>query len=484
MQIIERLKKHDRNCIEIKYTFPIPEKLRKVDYETEMYLFVPDTLGINRSSYTSEKFYQDERNNIRLKTPQFLLKNIVNGQDSPCEKLKISMEKLVSSPNDNAALENCMRNIRLYCYVFKSALRDACSFIIHNAEFHEADRLINNIADECKQALSAFRETGLVIRVPGVPDKVHEMFRLADEYNVMLTDKYLFKLLSFAEKKDYAARTALSTLLKSEINYRKSRNFPVTTAHGSNEKLLYRMNLLKKLMGQALYIKTQTRKEGRLIGLMIPGIAAGIAVSIATILLFYTQQNIKEFGIALFLMIVGIYIVKDRLKDWTKAYFAMHTSRFMYDFRTILLNNNGKKIGVRRESFQFIKPENLPEEVARLRQKNSSGGIESGRSKEQILHTRRRIQLHSGSCSKLLDDFLVDGIHDIVRFNLRRFFPGMDNPDKELYVLENGHTKKVSGRRVYHLNMILRFSAGNVEDIQRFILVVTRKGIERIEEVF
>ena len=60
METIERLKKHDHNSIEIKYTFPLPDSKPEADYEVEMYLFVPESLGVNKLTYTSRHFYHDE----------------------------------------------------------------------------------------------------------------------------------------------------------------------------------------------------------------------------------------------------------------------------------------------------------------------------------------------------------------------------------------------------------------------------------------
>ena len=249
MRIIERLKKHDRNKIEIKYTFPLPVDQRKVDYEVEMYLFVPESLGINKGSYTGKQFYYDERTNIRLKTPQFLLKNIVRGPESPLVKLKDSMDKLISEPFVKKANQDCLRNIQIYCYVLKSALRDGCSFIMIYSEPEERVRLISNLVNDTRNVLKSFREASQIIRVPGMESKIYEMFCLADEYNSMLTEKYLFQLLRYADKYAADAASLLASLLQDEITYRASRGFPVVSAEGSNEELLYRMNALKKLMG-------------------------------------------------------------------------------------------------------------------------------------------------------------------------------------------------------------------------------------------
>lgn len=275
----------------------------------------------------------------------------------------------------------------------------------------------------------------------------------------------------------------LASILRKETEYREKQGFPTVQNTQANEELLYRMGVLKKLMGQVLFIKTKTRTEGRLLEQIIPGIAAGIAMSIATLLLFYFRSNVREFTATLFFTIVGIYVFKDRIKDWSVKIFKYFAGHFLYDYKTILMTGDGRKIGWRREDFSFIKPDDLPEDVAELRRKETTGGLESRRSKEEILYARRRIMLDSKNCRKLLEDFQVDGIHDIVRYNLRHFMINMDNPDKLLYTLDDNKAKPVKGRRIYHINMILRFSSNEYNELRRFKIIATRDKIERLEEI-
>jgi len=307
MRIIERLKKHDRNNIEIKYTFQVPDK-SKVEYAVEMYLFAPESLGINSNTYSIGHFYNDERNHIRLKTPSYLLKDITSGEASPLTKLEQSMRQLASEPDSEKAFNEYLRHIQIYCYVLKSALRDRFQSALEKPE----KTLLESIGINTQSALLKFREARAIINIEGINEKALEMFRLADEYNSLLAGKYLFRLLRFSEDKCPEVMGCLASILEKETKHRESQGFPNVKDSHANEELLYRMGVLKKLMGQVLFIKTKTRTEGRLLEQIIPGIAAGIAVSIATLLLFYTRKNIREFTTTLFFTIVGIYIFKDR----------------------------------------------------------------------------------------------------------------------------------------------------------------------------
>lgn len=482
MRIIERLKKHDRNNIEIKYTFQVPDK-SKVEYAVEMYLFAPESLGINRKTYSIGHFYYDERNHIRLKTPSYLLQDITTGDASPLTKLEQSMQKLASAPDSEEAFDEYLRHIQIYCYVLKSALRDRYQTATAACDEEDCQSLIKNIGINTETALQKFRQSRSIIDIEEMNEKALAMFRLADEYNSLLTGKYLFRLLRFSEDKFPEAMDHLAVILDKETEYREKQGFPVVKDSHANEELLYRMGVLKKLMGQVLFIKTKTRIEGRFLEQIIPGIAAGIAMSVATLLLFYTRKNISEFTTTLFFTVVAIYVFKDRIKDWSVKIFKSFSGRFLYDYKTILMTNSGKKIGWRREDFRFIKSEDLPEDVAELRRKETTGGLASRRSKEEILHARRRIMLDSKNCRELLEDFQVDGIHDIIRYNLRHFMVNMDNPDKLLYKLDDRKAKPVKGRRVYHINMILRFSSEDYNELRRFKIVATRDKIERLEEI-
>ena len=94
--IEETIKIHDKYQFEIKLGYQLAGDKKTTAYDIETYLFFPNSLGINPHTYGKDVFYNDIQTYIRLKTPTILLKDIVTGKGSPLEKLRVSVERLVS----------------------------------------------------------------------------------------------------------------------------------------------------------------------------------------------------------------------------------------------------------------------------------------------------------------------------------------------------------------------------------------------------
>ncbi|GIW22851.1 MAG: hypothetical protein KatS3mg068_1858 [Candidatus Sericytochromatia bacterium] len=62
---------HDRYQFESSFDFDIRshDDERKKNYQIDMYIFIPENIGINNDTYTRDNFYKDLTNYIRIKTP-------------------------------------------------------------------------------------------------------------------------------------------------------------------------------------------------------------------------------------------------------------------------------------------------------------------------------------------------------------------------------------------------------------------------------
>ena len=96
---------HDKFSIEFKVGFVTRRKMRHNDFSVYMWIFIPNSLDINPSTYTKSDFYRDVKSNVRLITPRFLLRNIVDGEALPFQNIKQAMEKMASYPTRSAASE-------------------------------------------------------------------------------------------------------------------------------------------------------------------------------------------------------------------------------------------------------------------------------------------------------------------------------------------------------------------------------------------
>jgi hypothetical protein len=184
-----------------------------------------------------------------------------------------------------------------------------------------------------------------------------------------------------------------------------------------------------------------------------------------------------------FVTLVVSYIFKDRIKDLLRYHLSRKMTRFLFDHKIRVHDVAGKIVGVCRESFGFVKGRKLPAEVLELRNRDHITEIENGWVGEDILLYRKRIRLHPGRVRRIFSEYEVAGVNDIMRFNVQEFLRRMDDPKKELFVMDDEGYHRIRGDRVYHLNMIVRMTMAGRSLQMRYRVVLNREGIKRIEHV-
>ncbi|MFA7186072.1 MAG: hypothetical protein WC082_14325, partial [Victivallales bacterium] len=159
--------------------------------------------------------------------------------------------------------------------------------------------------------------------------------------------------------------------------------------------------------------------------------------------------------------------------------------KYIYDYKTFLTTSFNKRIGFCRDLFNFVTENKLPQMVKRLRNKNYIDELNNGYTPEEIIYYKKYIRIYSKSCEQLLQDFKVDGVIDILRYNVHHLLGKMDNPEKTLFVASGDNDfKPVAGHCVYHLNLILKYGSFKQEPFyQKFRIILDRDGIKRIEKV-
>ncbi|MCP3967656.1 MAG: hypothetical protein GY750_12245 [Lentisphaerae bacterium] len=484
--IEDKIKIHDQFQFELKFTYPFDRDAPISEYTVDTYLFIPYNLGINKMTYGKREFYADMQKYIRLKTPVFRLHTITSGENSPIEKLRIAMKALAEEPVSLTRNHNFKYNLKMFCAIFKSALRDEIIFIRGWNEEKKRKKAADSLVNDIKAITSEFRKLGKIINVAHVSHKQKALYKFADEYVSLLIEQRIYKLLAYIKEfSDGKTCDRLVKLTSYELTHRRQCMYSsVQEENSSNESVIYRSRILKKIMGNILFLHTRFKKEGKILEQMSMGFAAGMAMAMATGFIFLSRTTFEEFSLSLFLVLVTIYIFKDRLKEISKSVFCKMLRKYLYDYKTFLQTSFGSKVGFCRESFEFVKEEDLPDLITKIRNKDYIDELDNGYTPENIIFFKKYLKISSEKCKQLISDFRVDGVNDIIRFNVRHMLNKMDNPYKTICMPDEKDGFKVINAEVsYHLNLILKYGLNGDANYHKFRIILNREGIKRIEEV-
>jgi hypothetical protein len=327
-----------------------------------------------------------------------------------------------------------------------------------------------------------------------LPVACNETFAYVDEYIGIVVEMKLASVLRRIDKVESdrgealkVARQEAKTLLLSERSYRTQAGYSTVTGGNEDDHFVYRQGLLKKFVMSVLWLNISKEKEGKRAANVGAAIAAGFAMFFALMATLFAGEM---YGINSWNFIaagVGTYILKDRIKDWLKVLVGSSFSRFLADYSIRIRDPiTEASIGRCRESFSFIDPGELPEEIIRCRRKDAKASIESMAKPEVVMHYSKQVKLRGKDIIERmhLEDY---NLNDIVRFSLAQFLVRADDPTSSIsyFIEETDSVEHRDFRKVYHLNVIMALkSKGSGRSILKRVRVIFDKNrIRELQEV-
>ena len=478
---------HDRFQFEMKLNYKPQGEKSFTRYDIATWIFIPGSLDINRRTYMKDDFYNDIQTHIRFKTPTVPLRNVAKGEDSPFGKLAKSFDGLTAR-NGAAAEPDAENQVKIFCCIVKSAIRDHISLIGRHKDPQNTSYLVAEYVKDIEEITSKYRALRRTLRAATTDNRKFSKYLFGDEYISLLVESYTFGLLDRVKvlkdtSGDSPDQEKLLDLIRKETEYRRENGYrSIPSEDSTNEVFLFRRGVLKKFAESILYLNTRTKREGILVEQIIFGSVAGLAMAFATAVAFFSQAQYGNFTAPFFVALVVSYMFKDRLKDLMRTYVSNKLRNVLFDHRMKILVG-AQKIGETRESFDFLEESRLSEEVRKIRDMDHITEIENDLRGEKIILYHKQVEILSNRLREVYHNFPIEGINDIMRFNVSRFLYRMDNPKQSLPILLDRGYGKTSGERVYHLNMVVRYSMGTHARYDRFRIVLNKDGIKRIEAV-
>ena len=478
---------HDQFSIEFKVGFVARRKMRRNDFSLYMWIFVPNALDINPSTYSKADFYRDVKSNVRLITPRYLMRDIVGDESSPAGRLRAAMERMASDPTRTAVAEY-ETQIKIFSAIVKSALREEVLHITSTDQREEDMRLLT--ATYCQNAtriLDAYRALRPIINTPTITPEVRECFHFGDEFMSYTLNQSTYRLLKhlMQERERYAAEVEeVSALIRRESKYREAMNYRKVEQDDplENRNLIYTHSVLKKYVESALYLRVPKKRDGVMIEQIYLSIAAGLSMIFATIISFYFQQRYGNFTWPFFIVLVISYMGKDRIKELARYYFAHRKGNKYYDNKA-KISIGERTIGWIKEGVDFLQQSKIPQEVIRLRRQEMVVPAERFINDDKVLLYRKWVHIDREQLAAN-NVYHTDGINDIIRLNVNNLIHKMDNPYISLPRLdEEGNLTRINCKKVYFLNIVMQYKFDGKTDYKRFRVSISRNGIESIKEI-
>jgi len=134
-----------------------------------------------------------------------------------------------------------------------------------------------------------------------------------------------------------------------------------------------------------------------------------------------------------------------------------------------------------------MKESEISQEVRAARQKDPFADLDNDRHGETVICHTKDIILSAHLFEKAFSGFpKINGLNDIIRYDIHPYLRKMADPVDEQLLLEAGELKTVHSHKVYHINFVSQYSSIRPQFdklYKRIRLVLTRNGIKRTENI-
>ncbi len=360
-----------------------------------------------------------------------------NGEASPLGRLRAVLESTARQASKKLPSQY-ESQIKLFCCIFKSAIRDFVTYIHETVHVDDREHLVRQYVDTVRRIATGYRDLQVIIQTPGIGQRTLDLYLFGDEYISLVVEDHTYHLIDGLSTPESCLspkrKRQLLALIDNEVQYRRRREYAsIPKEQEDNEKLVFRRSVLKKYMASILFLDTKVEKEGSLLGHSLFGLAAAVAMIFATAVAFISQSIYGSLTLPVFLALVVSYIFKDRIKEILRFYFSRKMTRFIFDHKTHIRDAARNVVGICKESIEFIEERKTPPEIREQRNRDHITEIENGWVGERTLLYRKRIRLFPEPIRRIFSKHVVASVNDIMRFNVQEFLRKMDDPKKKLF---------------------------------------------------
>lgn len=470
-----RLHIHDPTSVELQVDVPFDDG----GVELDVWFFVPSQLGIDEPVFDRMAFYRDRTAYVRFEPPRRELRSAAD----LLMPVRLEVDRLGCGRAGPEVVADAERALRLFAACVWDQVRARRRRIEALPAGQREEAVVSFVAD-ARAALAELRALRAEMAAPG--PAFAASFAAIDDFVSMQCVEVWFRL------HERTPHPALAEALFEETAARVAagEHGPLRADDAEdNERFVAELNRLKKFVLSALHLRFVSTRRTDAAQELAFGLAAALAMSFAvTLQLVATWTLGAPTGPgewATILAFIGFavlsYILKDRMKDHLKAWFARRLPKWLYDRRVELCPEDSSRVlGHAEETVRLLHVRELPPAVARLREAGEDRVELAVRGSDDVVHYRRALRLGRALPAQCPE---AEGVEQILRFNLASWLTRMDESSRVLFQLtEDGQAQRIRGPKTYRVPVVLAARRGGRLELSRQTLVLSREGLVRVEE--
>lgn len=508
---------HDRQHFEIAFNYDVSPAATGSDgrayFRVDAFYFLPTNLGVSALSYGKDDFFKDVLSYLRFKTPNLASHSLADPLSSlsPLNILTFNLKQLVEQPTIDERMERSTINEAklVGCILIanwrdlRKQARDLGKLLMGRSRntMAAASELLDDIGNRLESEHEVLLKYRALRRAyadnrASLSPRVLDALRLVDEFLTYRFDENLAKIHEAFLGLDRALVGHFDDRLRAlgalEAGYRRDEGFIQLSSEvpGTLELYTYRTGALKKYLAQVLFLNIRTVREVHRFRGIVAALGAGLAAFWST--LGDRNVNVQLHGVsttALIAVIVLVYVLKDRIKEFFRETLATQVQRLLPDQRlTIIDPMTQRPIGTCRQTVRYEAKRKLPADIRRLREVTHSIDLDEGR-EEEVLSYRHSVKLEA----KRIHATHLRRMHvkQILRYSVANLLKRLSDPHVKVsrFNDRSGHFEVMLAPKVYHLNVVFRVTKmgvdGRMEEpvYHRVRVVLDKDGIERVESV-
>jgi hypothetical protein len=489
---------HDRTHLEFAIDYPMTAA--RGEHTWEAFFFLPESFRLHEDSYDKKSIYDDLWSYVRYAVPQLPFYQLAERRaGGPLARAREALAASAGAENGSEASAAAMQRLRLYACLVRAAGVSAMREIEREIELPtpsaaQLRALVGPFVATCSAVAGALRALIDETAALPLPEEARIAARWTDE-DVSMVLETLCATMGIAIENRAKAVPALRGYAEplaahavEQARHRRDRGYASLGSADASERdiehLEFRRHVLKRFTSSVLWLSLEVHEAAAWVVHTLYAFAAAVAMAFALAAGFRATPMTESF-FRYAVVVVIAYAVKDRLKAFLQSVFAGWIARRFPDRKWAILDRErGRRVGSVHERAAFLPFADLPAEVLSKRRSTREHPLEEHARPERVLWHHKTVSVAAGQKGAGSGDFPM--MTEIFRLNLRRWLSHTDDPNRKIVFAdpEDARVYSATARRVYNVNVVYRLStSGSDSPWHRLRMVVSRKGIERIDAI-